>query len=523
MREKILSNIGYLPIVLLSVFYVLKAVSFPVHDFANYYFGGEFLAEGKFNSSIYFPYEFNKNISDLGYPGIFVSYAPNTPFLALFFLPFSFLPLATAKLIFNCIGVALFLYSLRRLIRFYKIKPIYLVVLPLLFFVPIKNNLLFGQVYFLLFFFLAESLLAYERKQFARMGFLLGLAIFLKVFPILIILIFVFRKEFKPLLTTFVFCLLLFGISIITTGFDVWIFYVKSVLTKASNGEIASAYVDNYQSVFMFLKRIFVWNQYENPTAFFHHPILFKTLILAFKIGIITIGYFICKKVPTTLYAFTYMILASVLISPYGSTYTFILLIFAYLYCIKTETSTAKKALFMGLIFLISNIPLNGFLTNCFPFSYLRLLFLMLFFIFILSQHLKTISWKWVSVITIIPCVIFAFLTKEETITSKSFLPKEIPILLYDYTILNGQLTYFYWDEKGANQQSLRFRKSDFFPVEIRDNQIFYNNKQLTFDKSNKLKPILINKEIILYLSDYERGIGFYSFRMIPLKKNETK
>lgn len=517
MRKKILSNIGYLPIVLLIVFYVFKAIHFPVHDFANYYFGGNFLAKGTFNSTIYFPYEFNKSINNLGYTEIFVSYAPNTPFLALLFLPLSFLSLATAKLIFNCIGVCLFLYSLRRLILFYKIKPIYLVLLPLLFFIPIKNNLLFGQVYFLLFFLITESLLAYERKQFVKMAFFLSLAIFLKVFPTLLLLIFIFRKELKPLLYTFGFCLLFLGISMICTGFDVWVFYAKSVLSKASNGEIAMAYVDNYQSLFMFLKRLLVWNQHENPTALFHHPILFKAFILAFKIGIITISYFICKKVPNALYTFTYMILASILISPYGSTYTFILLIFAYLYGVKIETSTTKKTLFMGSLFLISNLPLNEFLTNCFPFSYLRLLFLILFFIFILSQHLKTISWKWVSVVTIIPCVIFAFLTKEETITSKSFLPKEIPILLYDYTISNGQLTYFYWDEKGENKQSLKLLKSDFVPVEIRDNQIFYNNKQLTFDKSNKLKPILINKEIILYLSDYERGIGFYSFRMIPL------
>lgn len=519
MRRKIVSNIAYLPIVFLSVFYILKAVHFPVHDFANYYFGGEFLAEGKFNSSIYFPYEFNKNIADLAYSGIFVSYAPNTPFLALLFLPFSFLPLATAKLIFNCIGFALFLYSLRRLIRFYKIKPIYLVILPLLFLVPIKNNLLFGQVYFVLFFLLAESVLAYERKQFTKTGFFLSLAILLKVFPALIILIFVFRKEVRPLLTTFVFCLLLFGISIVTTGFDVWLFYAKLVLSKASNGEIAMAYVDNYQSVFMFLKRILVWNQHENPTALFHHPILFKTLILAFKIALISMGYFICKKVPNALYVFTYMIVASILISPYGSTYIFILLIFAYLYGMKTVTSTAKKTLFMGLLFLISNMPLNGFLTNCFPFSYLRLLFLMLLSAFVLSQHLKTISWKWVLIITLIPCVAFAFFTKKETIVSQPFLGEITPILMYDYEFSENELIYYYWNEKGENKQSMRFAPVTVNPIIIKHNQLFYNNKQLTFDNSNKLKPLIINDKMVLYLSDYERGIGFYSLQMIMIEK----
>ena len=54
-------------------------------------------------------------------------------------------------------------------------------LLPLLFFIPIKNNLLFGQVYFLLFFLLSESWVAYEKKQFKTMAALLGVAILMKI------------------------------------------------------------------------------------------------------------------------------------------------------------------------------------------------------------------------------------------------------------------------------------------------------------------------------------------------------
>ena len=155
----------FLPLLLLCVFYAYKAIAFPIHDFSNYYFGGKFLADGNFNSEIYFPYELNKAISDLGYQNIFASYAPNTPFLAWFFLPYSFVSAATAKLIFNSISIILFVFSICRLFTHYKLNLKFALLIPILFLVPIKNSLLFGQVYFLLFFLLSEGWIAYEKER----------------------------------------------------------------------------------------------------------------------------------------------------------------------------------------------------------------------------------------------------------------------------------------------------------------------------------------------------------------------
>jgi hypothetical protein len=52
------------------------------------------------------------------------------------------------------------------------------------------------------------------------------------------------------------------------------------------------------------------------------------------------------------------------------------------------------------------------------------------------------------------------------------------------------------------------------------DNQIYYHGKQMTFINSNKLKPVCINRNTIVYLSDQGRGLGFYTVRelKIPLK-----
>ena len=218
-----------------------------------------------------------------------------------------------------------------RLVLFYNIKPVYLILLPILFFIPIKNNLLFGQVYFLLFFLLSESWLAYEKKQFKTMAIFLGFAILLKVFPVLLVLLFLFKKEFKPLLFTVLFCGILTAITIAFTGLEIWLFYFKTVLSKASDGEIATAFVDNYQSVFMFLKRMLVADVVENPNAIIVIPQLFPALLLGFKVALLAIGFYISRKTSDSMLVISYWILAMLLLSPYGSTYTFILLIFPYL------------------------------------------------------------------------------------------------------------------------------------------------------------------------------------------------
>ena len=105
-----------------------------------------------------------------------------------------------------------------------------------------------------------------------------------KLFPLFLLFLFIFRKKLKPLLFTFGFFLLFFIISVLFIRFDVWVFWLNSALPKASSGEIASAYVDNYQSVFMFLKRLLVFDSVKNSKSLFNYTSLFFAFILAFKI-----------------------------------------------------------------------------------------------------------------------------------------------------------------------------------------------------------------------------------------------
>jgi hypothetical protein len=517
MKKPLLTYCAFLPLLLLCCFCVCKAIAFPIHDFANYYFGGYFLRQHTFTASTYFPYFFNKEICSLGYAPSLAGFAPNTPFLAMLLYPFTFISLAFAKLLFNIISSILFVISIYRLAQFYKIKWVYLLLIPVVFFVPIRNELLFGQVYLLLFFLLTEFWLANEKNRQFKAALFLCFAIFLKVFPVLLILIYLCKKQFRPLFYMLGISVLFFCISLLFIDFDLWVFYLKDVLSKASGGEIASAYVDNYQSVFMFLKRLLVFDAHENQTAFFNYPDLFFALIIGFKIMLIVIGYFISKADKNQLIAFSFWILASVLISPYGSTYTFILLLFPFFALLKSDISKLKKIVFCGLLILVNNFPLSFFIGSSFPISYLRLLFLILLFALFLLDLRQSIKWKMVAVFIFSPMILLLIFRKNEVVNSTILLEKS-PLLIYDYQIKNNQLTYFYWDEQGENHACIPFKSSAATELDIKENQIVSKNSILTFDKSHKYKPMLLDSKTVIYLSDFGRGIGFYTLRKINLK-----
>jgi len=496
---------------------VYLATDKPVHDFANYYFGGKFMADGRFSTDIYFPEWFNRQIVADGHAPIFAGFAPNTPFLALLFYPISLLPIGIAKIVFNLISVALFLLSLKRLADFYAIAPRYLLLIPIVFAIPIRNEILFGQVYLLLFFFVAESWLAYENKRPLKTAIFLSFAIMLKVFPILLLAFFIFRKGFKIVGYTFAACLILALATLPFCSVDTWQFYLTNVLAKASNGEIASAFEPNYQSPFMFLRQWLVYDAVENPDGWFTNPTIFAAVIFAFKIKVLAIGWYVTKKVQSQLLAFSYWLFACILISPYGSTYTFVLMLFPYFVIAKSEIAKWEKIAMLALIFLLSNLPLSAFIGFTFPISYLRLFILIAFFSLLVLTIWRLVNWKIVAVCALVGFALM-LTTKNPQNPSDFVLAKKSPLLVYNYDIEDQNLTYSYWDGNGDHKVSAPFTFESTEPADLTRNQIYFHGKKLVYDKSHKRKPMIVNGKTLIYLTDAGRGIGFYTLRKIELR-----
>jgi hypothetical protein len=111
------------------------------------------------------------------------------------------------------------------------------------------------------------------------------------------------------------------------------------------------------------------------------------------------------------------------------------------------------------------------------------------------------------------------YLPGKDPDPSSYLLAKEEHIFIYDYAVNDNKLQYYYWDGSGKHSLLTDYpvQSMDTQGLDLRDNQVWYNGRQLTTSPDRKEKPMLLNGEYIVYLSDKNRGVGFYTLRKIKL------
>lgn len=491
-------------LMLIGIFYIFKTQHAPIHDYGNYYFGGKIMWNQNFDSQIYFPEWFNKQIVSLSRQTYYLTYTPNTPFLALVYLPFSFMEIGLSKLIFNLIFLILFGISLYRLFRFLNIDSRYLAILPLFFLIPIKNNILFGQSYFLVIVLLIEAYIALEKNKSYKAGFLLSLAICLKVFPVFLIPYFLIKKDWKTLFSIALFSAFFIGITLFFVPFETWEFYFLSVMKKVSKGEISGEMVSNYQSSHMFLK-----------SCLTHY----QSWLFGWKIALLSFVLIFTLKSNNNLYNYTAWLMLSIAFSAYGSTYSLLLLIWFYVSICKSKVDFKWKFFGMFLLFLICNIPIHYFEKIIFPFNYIRLLMLLILGAGLLYYVRKQVPVFGVLLVSALFSVFHLLFFTEEKVSYAKAIPNETELLITDFQLKNNRLSYNYWTQNGPVSKGIDYPINSLEVLEIKENQIYFNHKKITNEISFKKKAILVNDSHVLFLSDYDRGLGFYDLKKIKLEK----
>lgn len=512
-----------IPLAALLLYFVYRAASAPFSDFAGYYFGSWELLQGNYQNA-YDTYTLNALIAQKGYTGVFVSYAPFPPFTSIVFAPFLLFPVATAKIIFTVFSSLLFLYTIGRAIKFFALPPWITWLLPVIFFVPVRNNIFFGQAYFLLTVLLLEGFIAYKKGKPVLASSLWAIAIVFKLFPLVILFYFVTKKQYKAVLYCTGACLLLGTFSVLINGFASWEYYVFTIFPRANNGELNDAYTNLFQSAFMLLKNLFVYDAVQNPTVLYNSTVifimgmaLFKALLLACCVGVTL------QKKMNDFMAFACWITASLLLSPNGSSYSLILLLIPLLALGSEVQKPAYIYIGIAAVFLICAIPVQSFarlpLLLQFPRLYLLLLF---FFLLILQAGIQLPYKLWIVFFALLLLPDAGKLTGKPTDTSNYLLPEKLP-LIYTYTIKDSRLVYYYWDDGGSHATITNYSVQQYttYDVYIQNNQVYYKGKQLTASADLKKEPVLINGKDIVYLCDKNRGLGFYALRVIALSDTQ--
>jgi len=519
--------IGYLiPTVLVGLIFSIFALDQPLHDFANNYFPALLATENiPPETVLYDIYDFNQYAWSKGYNDVLADFYLNSPFTATLFYPFAFIKNAFySKLIFNLISVLFFTLALQLFSKKYlnKNNHFLLLLIPLLFFVPIRNNIEFGQVYLLVLSFILLGYYFIDTNKKFTGELLLGLSILTKVFPIYYCIPLVYSKKWKSIALVITSTLVLLAISVLIRGFSFWERYLFEVMPNAFLNESTVNFQSNAQTFTVFVKTLFVQDQYYNPDVLFNSEITYKIISWTFTAIFLSLAIstsFNQKEKPFRLLSI--WVVTLFLIQSRTATYAQILWLIPALEIFRGEFSKTTKIGSFILLLLICNFPfhwLNG-LPIVIEFTRMWLsIILGLTFLYSFNAKLNLAFIK-VFLIVFIPFLIPIALKKPNVENSDYVLSKKEYFLIHDFYSENNVLVYEALGKNGNEviHSNILISKFDSTSCKVIDGQVFYKDKKITNDYSLKKNPVLVNDKEIYYLTDHHSRRGAYTLKKITV------
>jgi Glycosyltransferase family 87/WD40-like Beta Propeller Repeat len=246
-------------------------------DFPNYYVTAS-LAREHFDTSRVYEWIWIQRERD--YRDIdqrVIGMVPLTVFSSLFVYPLTPLPALTAKhcwIVFN-IALLLGILGLLRAMTGLEWRRIALVI-ALSF--PVRVNLLYGQFYVLLLFFLTLACFFYLRQRSFASGLAIGVAAGLKVFPVLFLLYFLRKRDLKAFSGGLVAGLCSLIASVCVFGWQVHRVYIFQILPRTLRGEGSDPYNLKAASLSTLMHRLFIYEPTLNPHPAINAAWLFGVL-----------------------------------------------------------------------------------------------------------------------------------------------------------------------------------------------------------------------------------------------------
>lgn len=516
----------FFPLLGILVYGILKNQHSPLADFANYYFGGFFQSNSGLKLWLYEPAQFNLEIEKSGFKGVFASYSPNPPSLAFLFQPFTIMEPSLSKLVFNITGSLLFFVCNIRWFRIFKLDFRWALIIPFLFFRPIMANLYQGQVYFFLLICLIEGYIALKNNRLWLFSFLWAIPVFLKIFPIILGLYLLASRQFKAL--TWFFGMLVFGLAFMVSiqGISIWQFFLVEILPHISQGEVIDNFAISFQSFDILFSLLFTADPLSNPNPLINSEILKSIFSLLVKGSVLGFTAGFIAKNRMTYPSLAMAVLAGILLTPTGSVYSLVLFwvflpILANLMRSEKQDwrSLTKGITIFTLLFFIGNVPFQN-MENLPVFLRFTRLFLMAFLWLI---HFSKTDFQWKFPVWFL-LLLFPFQYKKLIFPVPNdpsvyvALPQK-PTMLTGFNLENGFLKYEFRNERGVQFNKIPFphKWTENQLVSVQKNKIFWKGTMILDSPDMKKSPVLVDGKWVIYMSDKNRGPGFFSLRMLTI------
>lgn len=302
-------------------------------DFPNYYVAGKIAAEGTNIHRLYDDAWFQEQMTAYGID-VQGKFSPFPPPTALLFIPFAPLEPITAQRVMTSLNLLLLLGSVRLLALLMNRKLLASALVVFLSGIGLANCFRFGQMYIAVGFALILGYYLYTLKRPLWAGVVLGFFFPIKYFPAVLLLPFVFRKDWNVVFGAAASSLALLLVSILVLGWDIHHQFILSVFGKHFRSDLTmqNPFVYNFQSFDSLFRRLFVFDPTLNPQPFLDVPILYYSLkyLAIGSICIITAMVLLRLHKSNAEQALPVSMalcgILGLLISPVGATYHFVLL-----------------------------------------------------------------------------------------------------------------------------------------------------------------------------------------------------
>lgn len=248
-----------------------------ITDFPNHYLTARLAREGFDTSRVYewVWLQREKDHRSLDSPA--VGMVPNPPFSALVMWPLTTLPALAAKHVWIIANLALlvplcwFIHSLTGL-SFRRIA------LVLAFSLPLQRNLLFGQYYVLILVLIVAACWCYVKEHYVLSGALIALAAASKIFAVLLVVLFLQRRNWRALASFVVTGIGTTALSIAVFGWSLHRTFLHQVLSWALVGEAMPPYIPSSASISGLLHYLLLPEPQWNPHPWHNSPLLYALL-----------------------------------------------------------------------------------------------------------------------------------------------------------------------------------------------------------------------------------------------------
>jgi Glycosyltransferase family 87/WD40-like Beta Propeller Repeat len=253
-------------------------------DFPNYYLAARLVREGVDPSRAYEWIWLQREKDHRDIDQRVIGLVPITPFSTLAIWPLTGFPPLLAKHAWLLLNLAL-LVPIAWLMGSVSGLSLLQVGCLLGLSFPLHRNLLYGQYYIVLLGILTAACWAIQRQRNRMAGSLIALGVAVKIFPVILSLHFIRKKNWVALLACLLTGILCLLVSVSVFGWSLHRTYLLQVLPWTLRGEVLDPYNLSSSSLSTLLHRLFIFEPQLNAHPALHAPWLFPILHPTFQLA----------------------------------------------------------------------------------------------------------------------------------------------------------------------------------------------------------------------------------------------